>query len=178
MVAQLCEAFKPEGKWHEVGETYQIAIAYRHLLGEIVRDNPHLEPCVVHCCQCSIPFLTHPCNEERTDMRCPFGCRDHHRRMTANERSREYYQSDAGKRKKMEANARRYRDRDDTEIYYPCQPLKLEFEKNLVDYLVLIIRLTERRPVYRDEIENFLRRLQRQRSLAIQQSMMISTEVH
>ena len=177
MVAQLCQAYEPKGNWHEVGETYQIATAYRNLLGEIVRDHPHLEPCVAHCCHCSIPFLTHPCNEKRTDMRCPFGCRDHHRRTASNKRSKEYYQSDAGRLKKMEANARRCRRCDHTEITTPCQSQTLELRKIFVDHILLIIRLIERKPVGIADIEHLLNFVRRQRSLVIKQEMVILHEL-
>jgi hypothetical protein len=40
-------------------------------------------------------------------LRCPFGCRQHHRRQRSNERSTAYYQTPAGKRKKKRLNARR-----------------------------------------------------------------------
>jgi hypothetical protein len=40
-------------------------------------------------------------------LRCPFGCRQHHRRQRSCQRSTEYYQTAAGKTKKKRLNARR-----------------------------------------------------------------------
>ena len=40
-------------------------------------------------------------------MRCPFGCRRHHRRQCSNGRSTAFYQTVEGKRKKKLLNARR-----------------------------------------------------------------------
>ena len=40
-------------------------------------------------------------------MRCPFGCRQHHRRQCSCQRSTAYYQTAAGKTKKKRLNARR-----------------------------------------------------------------------
>jgi len=42
-------------------------------------------------------------------LRCPFGCRGHHRRQCSCQRSTAYYQTAAGKAKKKRLNGRRYR---------------------------------------------------------------------
>lgn len=75
----------------------------------MLRDRPDLQRCVVRCCHCGIRFFTHPRNAGRRDLRCPFGCRKHHRRQQANVRSREYYRTDSGKRKKKRLNGKRSR---------------------------------------------------------------------
>ena len=59
------------------------------------------------CCHCGIRFFTHPRNRRRQDLRCPFGCRTHHRRQQGNARSRRHSQSDAAKRKKKRLNCQR-----------------------------------------------------------------------
>ena len=76
-------------------------------LDSVLRGDPGLQDCAVECCHCGIRFLTHPRNARRIDLRCPFGCRQHHRRQQANRRSRAYYQSEEGKAKKKELNQRR-----------------------------------------------------------------------
>lgn len=65
--------------------------------------------CVVHCKQCGIRFLTHPRNAGRRDLRCPFGCRQRHRRARSCQRSSAYYRTPEGRRKKKLLNARRQR---------------------------------------------------------------------
>jgi hypothetical protein len=66
-----------------------------------------LEKSVVHCCHCGIRFFTHPRNAGRRDLRCPFGCREHHRRQRANERSKKHYRTDEGRKNKKSLNGKR-----------------------------------------------------------------------
>jgi hypothetical protein len=61
----------------------------------------------VHCKHCGIRFFTHPRNVDRKDLRCPFGCREHHRRELGRERSRRHYQKPEAKKKKELRNAQR-----------------------------------------------------------------------
>lgn len=56
---------------------------------------------------CGIRFLTHPRNANRRDLRCPFGCRQHHRREEAKKRSAAYRRTHEGKRGKKLLNAHR-----------------------------------------------------------------------
>jgi hypothetical protein len=62
---------------------------------------------MVHCAHCGIRFLTHPRNAGRIDLRCPFGCRRHHRRRCSSQRSADYYRTPEGKLKKRWLNAGR-----------------------------------------------------------------------
>lgn len=72
-----------------------------------MRDHPDLASCAVHCRHCGIRFLTHPRNANRRDLRCPFGCREHHHRQRANERSQRHYRTDQGRRNKKRFNGKR-----------------------------------------------------------------------
>ena len=74
-----------------------------------MESHPDVRDCVVHCVHCGICFLTHPRNAGRRNLRCPFGCRRHHRRELANHRSAAYYGTAAGKQKKERLNAARHR---------------------------------------------------------------------
>jgi hypothetical protein len=56
---------------------------------------------------CGIRFLTHPRNAGRRNLRCPFGCREHHRQQCSSQRSTAYYRTATGKAKKKRLNARR-----------------------------------------------------------------------
>lgn len=72
-------------------------------------SHPELRDCAVECVDCRIRFLTHPRNARRINLRCPFGCRRHHRRQRSNERSAAYNRTPEGKQKKERLNARRCR---------------------------------------------------------------------
>ena len=72
-----------------------------------MQSHPELQGCVVCCVHCGIRFLTHPRNAGRRDLRCPFGCRQQHRRECANRRSGAYYRRPEGKHAKKRCNLRR-----------------------------------------------------------------------
>lgn len=72
-----------------------------------MRSHPRLQDCVTLCAHCGIRFLTHPRCAGRRDLRCPFGCREHHRKQRSNQRSAAYYRTPSGKRMKKRLNARR-----------------------------------------------------------------------
>ena len=65
---------------------------------------PDLQDCAVCCCHCGIRFFAHPCNACRRDLRCPFGCREHHHRQLGNARSRKHNQTDEGRANKKKLN--------------------------------------------------------------------------
>jgi hypothetical protein len=69
--------------------------------------HPELQECVVNCVQCGIRFLAHPRNAGRRNLRCPFGCRQHHRRQRSYQRSAAYYRTAEGRRRKKRLNAHR-----------------------------------------------------------------------
>ena len=50
-----------------------------------------------------------PANRGREDLRCPFGCRQLHRRQQSSRRSSAYYRTEAGRQKKQLLNAKRSR---------------------------------------------------------------------
>ena len=76
-------------------------------LDAVLVSHCHLESCAATCRHCGIRFLSHPRNVNRQDLLCPFGCRDHLRRLRSRERSQRYRQSDSAKRKKKILNAKR-----------------------------------------------------------------------
>jgi hypothetical protein len=68
-----------------------------------------LKNCVQkRCVDCGILFLTYPVNRKRNNLRCPFGCREHHKQKASSKRSLKYYQTEDGKRDKKERNRNRY----------------------------------------------------------------------
>lgn len=80
---------------------------YLLALESAVESHPKLPICVVSCARCGIRFLTHRRNVRRKDLGCPFGCREHRRRQSARQRSRTYYRTEAGRKKKGRRNLRR-----------------------------------------------------------------------
>jgi hypothetical protein len=72
-----------------------------------LQSHAELLGCVAHCVHCGIRFFTHPRNAGRRDLRCPFGCRQYHRRECSRQRSTAYYRTATGKRKKKRLNGRR-----------------------------------------------------------------------
>ena len=82
------------------------------LLRSVLRANLSCAACLTRCRHCRIFFLTHPCNVKHCDkLRCPFGCREAHRRQEAIRRSTAYYRDEEGKKRKKNINQRRCRRR-------------------------------------------------------------------
>ncbi len=79
----------------------------------------------MRCCHCGIRFFTHPRNAGRRNLRCPFGCRQHHRRQRANARSRKYYRTGSGKKKKKHLNGKRSRFSSNASRNVPTPPILL-----------------------------------------------------
>lgn len=65
----------------------------------------------VQCADCGIGFWTAPSNRGRRDLRCPWGCREQHRRRQSTNRSGAYYRTQEGQTKKQDLNRRRSRPR-------------------------------------------------------------------
>jgi hypothetical protein len=105
----LAEVYSFREDWHQGVCARPLIRQYQAALDAALKREPSLQGCAVACCHCGIRFLTHPRNARREDLRCPFGCRQHHRRERANERSRLYSQSDSAKRKKKRLNGKRSR---------------------------------------------------------------------
>lgn len=79
------------------------------VLDGLLRSDPKLARCITSCAHCGICFLTHPCNANRRDLRCPFGCRKHHHRELGNRRSVKYSKTRKGRQQKKLHNQRRSR---------------------------------------------------------------------
>ncbi len=115
------------------------------------------------CRHCGILFLTDARNRCRNDLRCPFGCREEHRKRSSAERSKEYYRSDVGKFKKKMHNARR---KNKSEVK-TTKKVSAEFlvKDRIINYIRLTTSLIEDRFVSRDEVTEMIRELMRQHSI-------------
>ena len=137
---------------------------------------PELQPCLKRCLHCGIVFLTHPRNAKRNDLRCPFGCREEHRKRCSTERSVAYYRTKEGKFKKKIQNDKRSRaepaperEKRPEEEEKPAAagtPAGSGLGAAMVSYVRLATSLIEGRRVGRDEILAMLARVVRQHSLA------------
>jgi hypothetical protein len=101
------KVFSFRSDWHELDRARPLVRQYQIALDSILESHPRLQDCVAFCAHCGIRFLTHPRCAGRVDLRCPFGCRRHHRRQRSNQRSVAYYRTPSGKRLKKRLNARR-----------------------------------------------------------------------
>jgi hypothetical protein len=106
-VVAIEEFFSFRQDWHQDPRAQLLLQEYQLTLDSILESRPELQACAVHCRSCGIRFLTHPRNAGRVNLRCPFGCRQHHRREASRERSRAYYQTARGRRNKKRLNAAR-----------------------------------------------------------------------
>ena len=106
MVA-VAERFTFRRNWHEDESVSGLVRHYQAALEGVLAGDPWLVKCVRSCHHCGIRFLTHPRNVRRDLLRCPFGCRQHHRQQCASARSTAYYQTAGGKSKKKKLNCRR-----------------------------------------------------------------------
>jgi hypothetical protein len=84
-----------------------LVFSYYYVLRSILRDRPELRRCLSRCRHCGIYFLTHPRNAKRTDLGCPFGCREAYRKQSSTERSVAYYRTSEGRLKRRLQNERR-----------------------------------------------------------------------
>ena len=80
---------------------------YYRVVRSVLKQKPHLKKCLAQCRHCHILFFTHPRNAGRSDLGCPFGCREAHQRENSKQRSVEYYRTQEGKEKKKQLNAAR-----------------------------------------------------------------------
>jgi len=93
--------------WHQDDRVLPLVRQYQLALDAVLRDRPGWRNYGVSCRHCGIRFFTHPRNAGRQDLRCPFGCRQYHRRKCANGRSRRRYQKPDGRRNKKLLNGKR-----------------------------------------------------------------------
>lgn len=143
---------------------------YYVVLRAVLRSRPDLRRCLSRCRHCRIFFLTHPRNAGRQDLRCPFGCREAHRKQRSTDRSVAYYATAEGKAKKKMQNGRRVQrgvrpDRNPPLTEAP------EFAAVLVGYVAMVATLIEGRRVSQAEMLQRLVRAQRQHSMARRRRM-------
>ena len=148
-------------------------LQYYFVLRSVLRAKPCLRRCLTRCRHCRIFFLTHPCNAGRSDLGCPFGCKEAHRKRRSAQRSVEYYGTKEGKIKKKLQNGKRNKSK--AKLNSGNQPEETErdlalderrFDADMMFYVRMVTSLIEGRRVSMDEILKMLARAMRQHSMA------------
>jgi hypothetical protein len=132
---------------------------------------------LTRCKHCRIFFLTHPRNAGRNDLRCPFGCRQAHRKESSNKRSSEYYQSEEGKKKKKAHNRRRRLQVEPDQVEpdngsddlindeSTGQQEEVVRDKVTLSYIQMLVSLIEGHLVSLDEVLKMVHKIMRQHSI-------------
>jgi hypothetical protein len=103
-------------------------------------------------------------------LRCPFGCREAHRKQRSTERSVAYYTTAEGKAKRKMQNGKRAQGGVRAEANPPV-PEAPEFPAGMVGYVAMVASLIEGRPVSVEEMVQRLVRAMRQHSMARRRRM-------
>lgn len=145
-------------------------LQYYVVLRSVLRSQPLLRLCLRRCRHCRIFFLTHPRNARRRDLRCPFGCREAHRRQCSIARSVAYYMTAEGKAKKKIQNGRRTQREASSDAQPPLSGA-LPRPGGLVGYVAIVASLIEGRRVSEAEMRQRLGWALRQHSMARRRRM-------
>ena len=145
-----------------------LVLEYYVLLRSVLRAKPHLRACLTRCRHCRVFFLSHPRNAGRQDLRCPFGCREAHRKQASGQRSAAYYGGPKGKRKKSDLNQRRPRKycapkpATGTPPARPPRGRRARWNPLMVEHVRMVASLIEGRQVSRRQVLEMLARVLRQ----------------
>jgi hypothetical protein len=170
VVVQIQEHFHFSPDWYRQGEVCALVKQYYVVLRSVLRSRSQLRRCLSRCRHCRIFFLTHPRNAGRSDLRCPFGCREAHRQQRSTERSVAYYTTAEGKAKKKMQNGKRVRGGVHAHANHPDTGA-LEWNAGMVGYVAMVASLIEGRGVSEAEILQMLVRAMRQHSMARRRRM-------
>lgn len=170
VVVQIQQHFHFRPDWYRRGEAGALVKQYYVVLRSVLRSRPDVRCYLRRCRQCRIFFLTHPRNAGRSDLRCPFGCREAHRKQRSTERSVAYYATTEGKAKKKMQNGKRAQGGVRAAANPPV-PGALEFHAGIVGYIAMVASLIEGRRVKEEEILQMLVRAMRQHSMARRRRM-------
>jgi hypothetical protein len=148
-----------------------LVLQYYVVLRSLLGSQCHLRRCLRRCRHCRIFFLTHPRNAGRRDLRCPFGCREAHRKRRSTERSVAYYTTAEGKAKKQMQNGKRVRGVGGRVAATQPETGALEFHAGMVGYVAMVASLIEGRRVSQAEMLRRLVRAMRQHSMVRRRRM-------
>ena len=140
-----------------------IVARYYWAIRFVIKQQPELKYCLTRCRHCQILFFTHPRNARRNDLRCPFGCREAHRRQKSTERSVVYNRSQDGKDKKIALNQRRNQVKDiPASTSNRVVSIKTEVDRAILSHVQMVISLIEGYQVLLEIIKTLVTKLLRQ----------------
>ena len=160
-----------EPEWYRRGAVAALVLEYYWLLLSVLRAKPQLRACLIRCRHCRIFFLTHPRNARRRNLRCPFGCREAHRKRASAQRSAAYYRDPKGKRKKSALNQRRRSQEPIHRRQVPGrtapagQPPAVRANPVIVEHVRMVVSLVEGRRVSRRAVLQMLAKNKRQHTM-------------
>jgi hypothetical protein len=132
----LYKNFFDHHKWWRRREVRWGLRGYHKILRSL--DSSISDTHINRCCRCRIHFIASNSNKGRQDLFCPFGCRILRRRELSNKRSREYYQTPEGRKKKQTLNRGRSKSRKLT------GGSKHKWSREILLYLHFILKRTEK----------------------------------
>jgi hypothetical protein len=153
---------------------------YYLLLRSVLRTKPRLRACLTRCRHCRVFFLTHPRNAGRHNLRCPFGCRQAHRKRQSTQRSVAYYQEVEGKTKKRALNGKRRAPQVPDELPKPLKngaraSVSLDslaaWSAPMVEHVRMVSSLIAGRPVSRRAVLEMLEMVVRQHTIALRRKI-------
>jgi len=136
------------------------------LLRSALKTKPQLRSCLSRCRHCGIYFITDPRNAGRTDLGCPFGCQEAHRKCRSTARSVEYYREESGRIKKKIQNEKRRKGVSGTPSEPDVEVKDVEYDLRMLSYVQMLTSLIEGWRVSLEEVKAMLARALRQRSIA------------
>ena len=155
-----------------------IAARYYRAIRFVIKRQPELKRCLTRCRHCQILFFTHPRNAGRNDLRCPFGCREAHRRQKSTERSVAYYRSQEGKKKKIALNQGRNRIEDiPASTSNRADGIKIEADQAMLSHIQVVVSLIEGHRVVLETIKILVAKLLRQHRIDLKKNLLYPCRV-
>jgi hypothetical protein len=155
-----------------------IVARYYWAIRFVIKQQPELKRCLTRCRHCQILFFTHPRNAGRNDLRCPFGCRQAHRKQKSTERSVAYYRSKEGKKKKIALNQRRNRIKDiPASTSDRVLGIKIEADQAVFSHIQVVISLIEDYQVPLEIIKTLVAKLLRQHRIDLRKNLLYPCRV-
>jgi hypothetical protein len=155
-----------------------IVARYYWAIRIVLRQRPELKRCLARCRHCQILFFTHPRNAGRSDLGCPFGCRQARRRQRSTERSVAYYRSKEGKKKKIALNQRRNRtEHIPASASDGAAGVEIEAERAIFSHIQLVVGLIEGYRVVLESIKRLVVKLLRQHRIDLGKDLLYPCRV-
>jgi hypothetical protein len=151
--------------WYRQDSVAALVLEYYFVLRSVLRAKPKLRACRTRCRQCGIFFLTHPRNvAQRQKVRCPFGCREAHRKRQSVRRSVVYYRDPQIKKlKKAALNQRRRRGPTECQ---PAPPKSSAPKAPLIlEHVRMVVSLIEGRRISRWQVLRMMAKVWRQHTM-------------